>query len=163
MRQGTTRRGLAVLGVAAALAFAGCGGGDDETTSTTASVETTTGATGASGATGAEGAAGQTYSVEDVQAAFEDEGFAVNDVTDSALKTPEPEDAISLTEKGETVGHGTMYFYESSADAKEAEKNTTVGGLDLIVVGNVLVEASKEPFEGFPTAEEMADTVESTG
>jgi ABC-type glycerol-3-phosphate transport system substrate-binding protein len=163
MRQGTrARRAFALLAAGAALGVAGCGGDDEETTTTTSSVETTTGATGASGATGAEGAGG-TYTAEGVEAAFEDEGYAINDATDAALTTPPPEAAISLVEKGETVSHGTAYIFKDSAEAEEAEKNSTSGGLDHVVVGNVLVETSTDQFEGFPTAQEMADIVEQSG
>jgi ABC-type glycerol-3-phosphate transport system substrate-binding protein len=164
MRQGTrARRAFALLAAGAALGVAGCGGDDEETTTTTSSVETTTGATGASGATGAEGAGG-TYTAEGVEAAFEDEGYAINDATDAALTTPPPEAAISLVEKGETFANGTAYVFKDEKDAKEAEQNLTPSGnLDRIVLGNVVVEASTEPNEGFPTAQEMADIVEQSG
>lgn len=166
MRHGSGRRALAVLAVGTSLIAAGCGGDDEETTTTTSSTETTTGATGASGATGEHGAAtAGTLDDAAVREAFEAEGYATNDVSPSnSFTTPKPEAIVSLVEQGETVAHGTTYVFASAKDAEEALHNSSKDSdLEREVVANVMVEASSDPLAGFPTASEMAATLEDGG
>ena len=156
---GNGRLATALAIAVAALGVAGCGGDDDETTTSSTTATTATGATGASGATGGEGSAAGTITLEDAEQAFQDEGIDTNEVEPGGILRPDAESAFSLISKDTgTVAHGGVYVYESSEDAEKAMKNAEgTSDLDYQVVGNLLLSQDPEPYEGFPTIDEMAE------
>jgi hypothetical protein len=159
---------LAMLIAAATLGVAGCGG-DDETTSSTTSTTTTTGATGATGASGAEGGdTGGDLTIEDAEQAFADEDIETNDVDKSSLigiVEPIPDAAISLISPDTgTVAHGSVYEYPSPEEADQAVEKLSKGSdLEYLAVENLVISQDAEPYEGFPTADQMAQILESSG
>jgi hypothetical protein len=129
------RRGPVALAMAiAAIAIAGCGGDDDETT-------TATGATGGTGATGASGEAGVsgTVTVDEVASCLQDEGLDAT-VSDSAVLGIEAEHEkvdVAL----EDLEQGAVVIVFPSAEDAESEESTAevaAGVADTQLAGNTI-------------------------
>jgi cytoskeletal protein RodZ len=155
-------RAIAAGAAGAALALSGCGGDDDKQA---ASQPSTTEEPAASETAPAPEPASETISIEEAKAAIEAEGIKTNE-TDPAgsFIEPVPEATFSLVSPDTgTVAHGGVAAFKTAADAEKAAANSdaeSVGDLENLVVANLLIQQEPEPYEGFPTAEEIAAIVQ---
>lgn len=149
---------------------AGCGGDDEKKTAAEkpASTPTATATTATTPTTDTaptpSATDGPGISIEDAKSAIEAEGIKTNDVKPAnTFLTPLPEASFSLISPDTgTVSHGGVNEFKTAADAEAAKANLEKGGskLDLVVAKNLLITQEKEPYEDFPSADEIAAIVQ---
>jgi hypothetical protein len=138
-----TSAGLALVGLA--LAVAGCGGDDEPATSTT----TAAGTTGASGASGASGAGGEKADIDGITTLLEDAGFEVEDQGGSDLDVVgtdiSAEAGVLATRPG--AGQVAVQVFASEDDATSAKQANSRGSTTAEAEGTVVITAPRNDDE----------------